>query len=81
MTLRDVCDAAYVLLREQIASQVTADRQGLLASGVRRELPSVQDELDAFDARLLADETGPTDRTGKPITAEQMRLRRALGVA
>lgn len=72
---------AYALLREQVSQQVLADRQGLLASGVRRELPSVHDELEALDDRLTAEETGPTDRAGKPISAEQFRLRRALGVA
>lgn len=70
-----------MILREQIAQQVLADRQGLLASGVRRELPSVHDELDALDERLNADEAGPTDKGGKVISAEQWRLRRALGVA
>lgn len=70
-----------MLLREQITEQVLADRQGLLASGVRRELPSVVDELDALDARLTAEPESPKDRAGKPVTAEQMRLRQALGVA
>lgn len=73
---------AYLLLREQVTSQVLADRTGLLARGAQRGLPEITEELDALDSRLRAELiTGPTDRNGKPLSHEEWELRQAMGVA
>ncbi len=75
-----MCDLAYLLLLERLERQVLADRQiaalQLVMSGEGGDLPTLQETREAFDAALVAE-----PQQGTQVDAEQMELRRALGVA
>lgn len=74
-----MCDLAYVLLVEQLERQVLADRQiaalQFVMSGEGGDLPTLAESVAQFDEALVA-APQPAD-----VDDEQMRLRRALGVA
>lgn len=77
--MRDVCDVAEVLLLDQLERQVLADRQiaalEIVMSGEGGDLPTLVEARERFYEALNADP--------QPVGVddEQMRLRRALGVA
>ena len=68
---------AYVLLLENWQRQAIADRQALIALGVREGLPTFGEVRRRLDEALLAEPDAPESE----VDSEQMELRRALGVA
>ena len=76
MSLRDVCDIAYVLLVERLERQVLSERQvaaTLVAGGAQDiEMPQMDEARAAFDAALVADPV---------IESPRAALLRELGVA
>ena len=76
MTLAEVCDLSYVLILDQLERQMLADRQALIASGVRDDLPNLPQVQESLDARLHA-EPEPM----APVDYERLELLQALGVA
>lgn len=69
-----------MLLLEQLERNVLADRQVaavFMAAGSKDvQLPQLQEQRAVFDAALVE-----VPKPGKKIDAEQLELRRALGVA
>ena len=53
-----------------------ADRQGLLANGVRKELPTLAEAQRRLYEALVAE-----PKVLESVDSEQMELRRAMGVA
>lgn len=74
-----MCDLAYVLLAEQLERQVLTDRQiaalQFVMSGEGGDLPTLAEAVQQFEDALEA------DPQPAHVDDEQMRLRRALGVA
>ena len=69
-----MCDLAHLIWVERRERQALADRQGLIASGMREGLPEVGAQLEEFE-RLLAEEPAVSR-----LDADEIELRRALGV-
>jgi hypothetical protein len=65
-----------VLLLDQWERQTLADRQGLLASGVREELPTLFEAQQRLHEALVAE-----PKRLESVDNEQMELRQAMGVA
>lgn len=65
-----------MLLLEQLHGQVLADRQGLIAAGVRENLPGLADAQRQMDERLNEE---PEQMA--PVDFERLELLQALGVA
>jgi len=65
-----------VLLLDQWERQTLADRQGLLANGVRKELPTLAEAQRRLYEALVAE-----PKVLESVDSEQMELRRAMGVA
>lgn len=60
LTLRDVCDVAYLALLERVERRALADRQALLTAAAIRDDTDYQPlsldaAVDAFDAWLISD--------------------------
>lgn len=70
MTLADICDLAYAVLLEQFEG----DARAMTAGGLRDEPVEVVREM--LDERLLAE-----PERAKHVSADVLRLNRALGVA
>jgi hypothetical protein len=64
------------MILEQLERQVLADRQGLIARGVGKDLPFFPTERDALMERLAAEPVTVTQ-----VDSEEQQLRRALKVA
>ena len=74
MTLAQVCDLAYALLREDTVAQVAAIRHAWAMSGDEKApMPSLEDALDGLDKALERDATAG-------LTVEELELREILGV-
>jgi hypothetical protein len=80
--LRDLCDVSYVILADRLIGDVrlqqAAALQVLAAGGTVESIPSVDDELAAFDEALRA--PPPATRVRTPEDVEQAELREALGL-
>jgi len=74
MTVSQVCDLAYVLMREDIVAQVQAVRLAWAMSGDQKAtMPTLSDAVEALDKALEHDATAG-------LTASELDLREYLGV-
>ena len=80
MSVREVCDLAYVWLLEALERQTLADRHVaavLMVAGAKDvTLPSLAEKRAQFDEALVAEPAVVT-----VLDREQLELRQALGVA
>lgn len=81
MDLAELCDLAYVELRDDVVRRVEADRAAaitVLAVGGQCEIPDVDAELSAFETALDAD---PSTSAASRRDFERAAIRYAIGLS